>query len=37
MKKLVLLFGCTFTDKVSPRLWDQPGLDFLNPPACPAP
>lgn len=30
-------FGCTFTDKVSPRLWDQPNLAFLRPPACPAP
>jgi len=28
-------FGCQFTDKVSPRLWDQPGLGFLKPPACP--
>ena len=28
-------FGCTFTDKVSPRFWDQPGLGFLKPPACP--
>jgi hypothetical protein len=27
-------FGCTFTDKVSPRFWDQPGLGFLKPPAC---
>jgi hypothetical protein len=30
-------FGCTYTDKVSPRLWDQPGLAFLKPPSCPAP
>ena len=31
-------FGCTFTDKVTPRLWDQvPALAFLKPPACPAP
>jgi len=30
-------FGCTFTDKVSPRLWNQPGLGFLTPPACSAP
>jgi hypothetical protein len=30
-------FGCKFTDKVSPRLWDQPGLGFLAPPDCPAP
>lgn len=28
-------FGCTFTDKVSPRLWNQPNLGFLKPPACP--
>ena len=28
-------FGCTFTDKVSPRIWDQPGLAFLKPPSCP--
>ena len=28
-------FGCTFTDKVSPRFWDQPGLGFLKPAACP--
>jgi hypothetical protein len=30
-------FGCQWTDKVSPRLWDRPGLGFLKPPACPAP
>ncbi len=30
-------FGCTFTDKVSPRLWNQAGLEFLQPPACAAP
>jgi hypothetical protein len=30
-------FGCKFTDKVSPRFWDQPGLGFLKPAACPAP
>jgi hypothetical protein len=30
-------FGCTFTDKTAPRLWNQPGLGFLAPPACPAP
>ena len=30
-------FGCTYTDKTSPRFWDQPGLGFLKPPACPAP
>lgn len=29
-------FGCTFTDKVSPRSWDNPALAFLKPPACPA-
>jgi hypothetical protein len=30
-------YGCTFTDKVSPRQWDiVPGLAFLKPPACPA-
>ena len=29
-------FGCKWTDKVSPRIWDQPGLGFLKPPACPA-
>jgi pimeloyl-ACP methyl ester carboxylesterase len=28
-------FGCTYTDKTAPRLWDQPGLGFLKPPACP--
>lgn len=30
-------FGCTFTDKTSPRLWNQAGLGFLRPPTCPAP
>jgi hypothetical protein len=30
-------FGCTYTDKASPRLWDNPQLAFLKPPACPAP
>jgi hypothetical protein len=30
-------YGCTYTDKVSPRLWDQPVLAFLKPPACSAP
>lgn len=31
-------FGCTFTDKTTPRLWDTvPALAFLKPPACPAP
>jgi acetyl esterase/lipase len=30
-------FGCTFTDKATPRLWDQvPDLAFLKPAACPA-
>lgn len=30
-------FGCRFTDKASPRQWDQvPALAFLKPPACPA-
>ena len=29
-------FGCTFTDRTAPRLWDQPGLGFLKPDACPA-
>jgi Prolyl oligopeptidase family len=30
-------YGCTYTDKTSPRLWDNPQLAFLKPPACPAP
>lgn len=31
-------FGCTYTDKVSPRQWNTvPGLAFLTPPSCPAP
>ncbi len=31
-------FGCTFTDKTAPRLWNKaPALAFLAPPACPAP
>jgi pimeloyl-ACP methyl ester carboxylesterase len=30
-------YGCTYTDKAAPRLWNQPGLGFLAPPACPAP
>jgi hypothetical protein len=30
-------FGCRFTDKAAPRLWDQPGLGFLAPPDCPVP
>ena len=30
-------FGCAFTDKAAPRFWNQPGLGFLAPPACPAP
>ena len=30
-------FGCTYTDKVSPRQWNTvPSLAFLTPPACPA-
>ncbi|MCW5637263.1 MAG: alpha/beta hydrolase [Rubrivivax sp.] len=30
-------FGCTYTDKVSPRQWNTvPGLAFLTPPSCPA-
>jgi pimeloyl-ACP methyl ester carboxylesterase len=29
-------FGCKFTDKTAPRLWNQPGLGFLAPAACPA-
>lgn len=28
-------FGCRFTDTVSPRIWDNPSLGFLRPPACP--
>ncbi|MDP1647856.1 MAG: alpha/beta hydrolase [Rubrivivax sp.] len=27
-------FGCTYTDKTAPRLWNSPGLGFLAPPAC---
>ncbi len=36
-------FGCTYTDKTSPRIWDPvppatvSPLAFLKPPACPAP
>jgi pimeloyl-ACP methyl ester carboxylesterase len=30
-------YGCTFTDKASPRFWDGPGLGFLKPDDCPAP
>ncbi len=30
-------FGCTYTDKVTPRQWDTvPQLAFLKPPSCPA-
>ncbi len=29
-------FGCTYTDKTAPRLWDTPGLGFLKPPSCPS-
>ncbi len=27
-------FGCTYTDKTAPRIWDTPGLGFLRPAAC---
>jgi hypothetical protein len=30
-------FGCTFTDKSAPRIWDNPSLAFLKPADCPAP
>jgi pimeloyl-ACP methyl ester carboxylesterase len=30
-------FGCAFTDKASPRVWDNPTLAFLKPADCPAP
>ncbi|MDN3920174.1 prolyl oligopeptidase family serine peptidase [Roseateles violae] len=30
-------FGCKFTDKTAPRIWDQPGLGILKPAACPVP
>jgi pimeloyl-ACP methyl ester carboxylesterase len=30
-------FGCKFTDKSAPRIWDTPGLGSLRPAACPAP
>lgn len=30
-------YGCKFTDKTSPRLWDNPQLAFLKPPTCPTP
>ena len=30
-------FGCTYTDKVSPRQWNTvPALAFLTPPSCPS-
>jgi hypothetical protein len=30
-------FGCTWTDKLTPRQWDTvPALAFLKPPSCPA-
>ena len=29
-------FGCTYTDKAAPRVWDNPALAFLKPAACPA-
>jgi hypothetical protein len=28
-------FGCKWTDKTAPRLWDNPALAFLKPSACP--
>jgi hypothetical protein len=30
-------FGCTFTDLIAPRAWDNPALGFLTPPPCPVP
>jgi pimeloyl-ACP methyl ester carboxylesterase len=30
-------YGCTYTDKTAPRIWDNPQLAFLKPPACPTP
>ncbi|MDH4260107.1 MAG: alpha/beta hydrolase, partial [Gammaproteobacteria bacterium] len=31
-------YGCTFTDKTAPRIWNTvPSLAFLTPPSCPAP
>jgi hypothetical protein len=30
-------FGCKWTDPLYPRLWNNPQLGFLAPPACPAP
>ena len=30
-------FGCAYTDLDAPRIWDNAGLAFLAPPACPAP
>lgn len=29
-------YGCTFTDKAAPRVWDSPGWIFPKPAACPA-
>lgn len=29
-------FGCTYTDKAAPRLWDSPTWPFPKPAACPA-
>ena len=30
-------FGCRFTDRNAPRIWDtNPALGFLKPPACPS-
>jgi hypothetical protein len=31
------VFGCTFTDKTAPRVWDSPQWVFAKPAACPAP
>jgi hypothetical protein len=30
-------YGCTYTDKTAPRIWDNPALGFLKPAACPTP
>ena len=29
-------FGCTYTDKAAPRVWDSPGWVFPKPVTCPA-
>jgi len=34
---MVLVFAALFTDKTSPRFWDQAGLGLLKPDVCPAP